>query len=161
MLVGGDRRNLFGASPPNPSTSTGTQNTNAGAVESLRLKGNTYFKAKDYGEALTLYTQAIVVLGLNQSLSDDSEGQATNSKLYTNRAMCYKALEMYALAVADSKIALKLTPNSVKAWYLVGECGYLMCKNSTDDCSEEIIKESVSCLLKGRFHSLYVSSGFG
>lgn len=75
--------------------------------------------------------------------------------------MCYKALEMYAMAVSDAKTALKLTPNSVKAWYLVGECGFLMCKHSTDDSSEEIIKESVSCLLKGNQTSLTPSFGFG
>lgn len=142
---------MFGASPPAPSTSTVTQRTEADKREALRLKGNTHFKAKDYGEALTLYTQAMVVCKLTQSLSGESaDGQSADSKLFTNRAMCYKALEMFAMAASDAKTALKLSPNSVKAWFLVGECGFLKCKHSTDDNSEEIIKESVSCLLKGR-----------
>ena len=74
--------------------------------ESDRLKalGNELFVAKQYHQALALYTQAINV-------------DPTNAVLYSNRATTNFLLEHYAASVEDSAIAIQHDPKNAKAWY--------------------------------------------
>ncbi|CAG9335931.1 unnamed protein product [Blepharisma stoltei] len=65
-------------------------------------KGNEYFKAGNYQEAIIMYTKAI-------KISPDIP------ILYTNRGLSYMQTNAYELAYNDGRAAVKLDPSSLKA----------------------------------------------
>ncbi|KAM4746849.1 protein unc-45 homolog A [Rhinophrynus dorsalis] len=75
--------------------------------ENLKEEGNKYFKAGDYGEALSCYTKAI-------SLSKDRTVMAV---LHRNRAACYLKLDDYQKAEEDASKAIDVDGGDVKALF--------------------------------------------
>lgn len=69
--------------------------------EQLKEKGNEQYKAKNYQSAIQFYTDGI-------ELNSDQD------VLYANRALCYKALANYRLALKDLERALNLYPTNIK-----------------------------------------------
>ncbi|KAF9313821.1 STIP1 y and U box-containing protein 1 [Podila horticola] len=73
-----------------------------------KLKGNEYFKAKDYQDAIQEYSKAIV----------------KNPKVavyYCNRANCCLKLEQYSKVVSDCERVVELDPKNVKGYYFMGK----------------------------------------
>jgi len=76
--------------------------------EELRLKGNEYFKQRDYEEAALHYTDAINV--------------QPSAVLYSNRAACYIQLREFGKGLADGIKSLELDPDFVKGYYRAAQC---------------------------------------
>lgn len=75
-----------------------------GDYETLKIKGNEKFKAKNYDQAIEYYTKAIE--------SKDDEPIA-----YSNRSLCFINLKRYFEAKDDCDKAIELDPNMDKAYY--------------------------------------------
>uniref|UniRef100_A0A8C6T9G3 Serine/threonine-protein phosphatase n=1 Tax=Neogobius melanostomus TaxID=47308 RepID=A0A8C6T9G3_9GOBI len=73
-------------------------------AELLKEKANTYFKEKDYDNAIKYYTEA---LELNPS----------NAIYYSNRSLAYLRTECYGYALADATKALEIDKNYIKGYY--------------------------------------------
>ena len=69
--------------------------------ESLKEKGNIFFKSKNYERAIDLYNEAI-------KLAPDQE------VLYSNKGTCLKCLGRLKEAIKDYKTSLELNPKNVK-----------------------------------------------
>jgi len=69
--------------------------------EEFKEKGNTEFKKKNYNSAIELYSDGIAI-------------DPDQDVLYSNRALCYKAMENYRQALQDIQKALDLNPANVK-----------------------------------------------
>lgn len=69
--------------------------------EILKEKGNVEFKNKNYNSAISIYTDAI---------RENTEQDV----LYSNRALCYKALGNYRFALNDMNKALHINPKNIK-----------------------------------------------
>ncbi|XP_067934759.1 E3 ubiquitin-protein ligase CHIP-like isoform X2 [Watersipora subatra] len=78
-----------------------------GATE-LKEQGNRYFCDKNYPDAISSYSKAIIK---NNSVAT----------YYTNRALCYIKLKKWEEAIKDCKRALELDSNTVKGYYFIGE----------------------------------------
>ncbi|XP_075214431.1 tetratricopeptide repeat protein 2 [Lycorma delicatula] len=78
-------------------------------AETKKELGNTHYKAKQYGKALTCYTEAI-------TLSPDL---AAN---YGNRAACYLMMGKYKEALEDARKSVLLDPKFIKGWLRVIKC---------------------------------------
>ncbi|CAD7952740.1 unnamed protein product [Amoebophrya sp. A25] len=74
-------------------------------AETLREAGNFFFKKKRFEKAISHFTKAIEL--------DDGH----NSKLYSNRAMCFNAREEYRKAADDARLALTVDASNGKAYY--------------------------------------------
>lgn len=72
--------------------------------ESLKNKGNDFFRRRAYDRALIYYTKAI-----------EADKQATAG--YTNRAICFIHLGKYSEASRDCDRAIELDSSNVKAYY--------------------------------------------
>lgn len=70
-------------------------------AESVKLKGNEYYKLAQYGEACDAYSQAI-------------EYDPTNAVYYANRSMALMQAKEYKHALQDSLRANDLAPNTAK-----------------------------------------------
>ena len=81
--------------------------------ETIKLKGNEYFKCGKYIEAIQQYSNAI-------KLNDKNE------KLYSNRALCYQNINRYDDALNDIKKAIKLNNKWYKAYFRQGNIYELM-----------------------------------
>ncbi|KAH8406976.1 hypothetical protein KR222_002132, partial [Zaprionus bogoriensis] len=81
-------------------------------AEKYRIRGNEYFKAKEYDNALKEYDRAIVY---------DPE-QAARS--YNNRAVTNIKLKNYLAAIEDCEACLQLEPDNVKALFRLAEANY-------------------------------------
>ena len=81
-----------------------TESSRKDMALALKEQANEKFASGNMKDALKLYSQAI-------STSDSIP------ELYTNRAAAYLALEDNTRALEDTKAALKLDPQSEKAWY--------------------------------------------
>lgn len=68
----------------------------------LKAEGNKKYVAKQYSEAINLYTQAITAF--------------PRPEFYGNRAACYIAMSKYKDALADCHSALELDPDFRKAY---------------------------------------------
>ncbi|KAF8820423.1 tetratricopeptide repeat (TPR)-/ U-box domain-containing protein [Cardiosporidium cionae] len=77
-------------------------------AETYKTNGNSAFKIGAWEEALSWYTKAI-------------ELDSTQPNYLTNRAFCYKRLNHWPLVVEDTRRALSLDDESVKAHYLLGQ----------------------------------------
>ena len=73
------------------------------ALVNERIKGNESFKVSDNDDALTCYTRSIAY-------------DASDAKVFANRAMVYIRMELFDLAEDDSSAAIKLDPTYVKAY---------------------------------------------
>ncbi|TKY68724.1 E3 ubiquitin-protein ligase CHIP [Spatholobus suberectus] len=76
-------------------------------AEKLRIDGNTYFKKDRFGAAIDAYTEAITL--------------CPNVPVYwTNRALCHLKRNDWERVEEDSRRAIQLDSNSVKAHYMLG-----------------------------------------
>lgn len=85
------------------------------SVEELKERGNERYQAKDYEEAIRLYSEAI---------SLDSR----RAVLYLNRAAVHLTVNRPSEALADAQMAALLEPRNVKAPLRVGKALYAMGK---------------------------------
>lgn len=76
----------------------------ADAAIAEKNKGNEFFKAKDWPNAIEHYNKAI-------------ELNPNEPSFYTNRAQAHIKLEAYGYAVADATKAIEIDPEFVKAYY--------------------------------------------
>ncbi|XP_061370929.1 E3 ubiquitin-protein ligase CHIP [Gastrolobium bilobum] len=76
-------------------------------AEQLRIDGNSYFKKDRYGAAIDAYTEAI-------TLCPDV------AVYWTNRALCHLKRNDWERLEEDSRRAIQLDSNSVKAHYMLG-----------------------------------------
>lgn len=76
--------------------------------EELKELGNLEYKKQNYSVAITIYTDAIA-LNCDQDI------------LYSNRALCHKALHNYRQALSDLDKALDITPINTKNLKRKGE----------------------------------------
>ncbi|KAF9975746.1 STIP1 y and U box-containing protein 1 [Actinomortierella ambigua] len=70
--------------------------------------GNEHFKNREYEEAITEYTRAIVK-------------DPKHAVYYTNRANCYLKLDKFQNVINDCERALEFDPKSLKAYYFMGK----------------------------------------
>lgn len=77
-------------------------------ASSCKENGNDCYKARQYGEAVTHYSNA---LALKCGRDDIDE------TCYANRAACNLELQNYGKVMADCKRALKLNPKNIKVTY--------------------------------------------
>ncbi|KAF1986816.1 TPR-like protein [Aulographum hederae CBS 113979] len=75
-------------------------------LQRMKDEGNDHFKSGRMQRAIEVYTQALEV---------DPQNRGINSKLLSNRAMCYNRLKKYQEAIADCTRALELDPSFTKA----------------------------------------------
>lgn len=78
-------------------------------AESKKELGNQQYKAKQYGKALSFYTEAI-------DLCPES------APFYGNRSACYMMMGNYNLALEDARRAVTLDSKFVKGWIRVAKC---------------------------------------
>jgi tetratricopeptide (TPR) repeat protein len=74
------------------------------AAEAKKEEGNQAFGAKNFEEAVSLYSQAIKL-------------DPKNHIYFSNRSACYVSLSQWDKAAADAKECLKLNPTFLKAYY--------------------------------------------
>lgn len=77
------------------------------SANDFKLKGNKYYAAKNFAEAVTCYTKAIE---LNPNIA----------AFYTNRALCNINLRQWQLVCQDCRLAIELEPNQVKGHFYLG-----------------------------------------
>jgi len=78
------------------------------ATLELKSKGNEYFKAKQYTEAVEQYSQALL---LNLNFFD----------CYSNRAACFINLQQYDKALQDGEKCISIDRNVVKGYWRKGD----------------------------------------
>ncbi|XP_030573541.1 sperm-associated antigen 1 isoform X2 [Drosophila novamexicana] len=81
-------------------------------AEKYRLRGNEYFKAKEYDNAIEEYTLAIVY------------DPARAARAYNNRAVSYLKKKNYLPAIDDCEACLRLEPDNVKALLRLADANY-------------------------------------
>jgi hypothetical protein len=74
-----------------------------------RLAGNACYQRGEFREAIPHYTRAIQL-------------NSTESKLFSNRSLCYFKLREYENARRDAERAAELDSNNPKAFYVKGKC---------------------------------------
>uniref|UniRef100_A0A1A9VM71 TPR_REGION domain-containing protein n=1 Tax=Glossina austeni TaxID=7395 RepID=A0A1A9VM71_GLOAU len=80
--------------------------------DEYRLRGNEYFRAKEFDNALVEYTRSIQIY---------PEKAAT---AYNNRALTYFKLKKFYESMKDSEACLALEPNNIKARIRLAEAHY-------------------------------------
>uniref|UniRef100_A0A1I8QDX4 Uncharacterized protein n=1 Tax=Stomoxys calcitrans TaxID=35570 RepID=A0A1I8QDX4_STOCA len=80
--------------------------------EEFRLRGNEYFRAKEYDNAMTEYTRAI------QVCPEKAVGP------YNNRAVTYFKQQKYFESIKDCEACLKLDPKNLKARLRLADASY-------------------------------------
>ncbi|KAI0000595.1 hypothetical protein F4779DRAFT_631170 [Xylariaceae sp. FL0662B] len=96
--------------PPDPAaTSSSRPPTEAekAQAEELKGKGNRAMAAKDYAQAVELYTRALAL-------------HPGNAIYLSNRAAAYSAARDHASARADAEAAVAVDPSYTKAWSRLG-----------------------------------------
>lgn len=91
------------------STGNSVRGSKRRLAERRKDEGNEQYKAKEYREALKLYTQAI-------ELCPDC------AAYYSNRSACYMMLGKYNEALNDAREAVRLDKNFVKGYVRVAKC---------------------------------------
>ena len=81
--------------------------------DSLRAKGNEYYRKKDYENAIGYYTKS---LNIEKTAAWYESGPWPHASSYSNRALCYIQLKHFGNAEADATAALQCDPLFVKAW---------------------------------------------
>ncbi|KAL2267226.1 hypothetical protein VTJ83DRAFT_4503 [Remersonia thermophila] len=102
-------------------------------AKSIQLKeeGNRRFQAGDYLQAEALYSQAIIA-------------DPTNPALYTNRAMARLKLSQWDNAIADCSECLRLSPNSMKAHYILSQAHLAL--RAHDDAVHHALRAHALCI---------------
>ena len=77
---------------------------NLDLANEAKEEGNNYFRTKDYDNAISMYSRAIVLCPI------DDEHKETLSVFYGNRAAAYFSVEEYECVVDDCSSALDLKP---------------------------------------------------
>lgn len=99
-----------------------------------KKQGNVCFAKQQFDNAITCYTNAILI-----SPSDDSN----LSVYYNNRSACYLQLKQYKQCISDASESIKLQPeNNIKA-YLRRAQAYEHCDNNYSDAVNDY-----KCVLK-------------
>ncbi|KAM7359207.1 sperm-associated antigen 1-like isoform 2-T2 [Cochliomyia hominivorax] len=80
--------------------------------EEYRLRGNEYYRAKEFDNALNEYTRAIEI------------SQEKAIAAYNNRALIYFKQQKYLDSIEDCEKCLKLEPNNLKARLRLAEASY-------------------------------------
>jgi len=107
-----------------------------------KMKGNGFFKQKNWDEAIKCYTEAI-------SLDD------TDASFYSNRSACYAGKEDYKEALEDAEKVIKLRPKWSKGYSRKGLALFKL--NKMEDalaCYEEGLKHEPqnASLLEAKSH---------
>ncbi|XP_071500354.1 mitochondrial import receptor subunit TOM70-like [Diadema antillarum] len=108
-------------------------------AQSAKLRGNKYFKAGHYEQAIKLYTQAIDICP-----KDKTKEIAT---FYQNKAAAQEQMKNYAQVVDDCNQALQLNNRYVKALFRRAKAFEMM--NQKIQCLEDA---TAVCLLEGFTH---------
>merc|ERR1712087_308138 len=82
-------------------------------AEKLKNEGNEAFKALQFGEAITKYTEAL-------------KRNPEDHKIYSNRATCFCKLMRWDAAMADCDAAIKLEPTFIKAYIRKGKINHCL-----------------------------------
>lgn len=82
--------------------------------ESLRVKGNEYYRKREYENAIDYYTKSLNIEKTAAWYEDILLLYLTCS--YSNRALCYIQLKHFGNAEADATAAIQCDPLFVKAW---------------------------------------------
>merc|ERR1711862_351995 len=109
------------------------------AAESMKSKGNDFFKRKKLQLAVKLYTDALAFL--NDDDLDD-KAKALKVSLYSNQALVQIKQENWSDAKENVEKGLELEKNNLKLLYRKAQCF----DNSGDydeclDCLKEILKQ--------------------
>jgi tetratricopeptide (TPR) repeat protein len=96
------------ASKNDGGESTATVEKNIDLALEAKEKGNSFFRTKDYDNAVDEYSRAIDLC------PETEEHKEVLSVLYGNRAACYFADDEYDLTVEDCTKSINLNPNYVK-----------------------------------------------
>lgn len=78
--------------------------SNKKQAQDKKVEGNTFFKNKEYKQAITKYSEAI---DLDQ----------TDVTFFSNRSACYAALEMWEKAADDGRTCIMTDKNFVKGYF--------------------------------------------
>ncbi|XP_068156611.1 sperm-associated antigen 1 [Drosophila tropicalis] len=81
-------------------------------AEKHRLRGNEYFKSKEYKSAIEEYSQAIIYDPENASRS------------YNNRAISHLKVKNYLAAISDCEACLEIEPDNIKALLRLADANY-------------------------------------
>ncbi|XP_017143440.1 sperm-associated antigen 1 [Drosophila miranda] len=81
-------------------------------AEKRRLRGNEYFKSKEYESAIEEYNCAIIY---------DPENAA---RAYNNRAVSHMKVKNYLAAISDCKACLEMEPDNLKARLRLADASY-------------------------------------
>ncbi|XP_033757911.1 mitochondrial import receptor subunit TOM70-like [Pecten maximus] len=123
-------------SPTKPVSATEEEQTPLEKAQGEKNKGNKYFKATRYDQAITCYTQAI------QMCPPDSK--ADLATFYHNRAAAYEKLRNNKMVVEDCTTALELNNRYVKALTRrATACEQL------EDLSQALEDVTALCILEG------------
>jgi tetratricopeptide (TPR) repeat protein len=87
-------------------------------IEQLKKKGNDFFGAKNYREAIAQYSAAIAL-------------DPTNAVLYSNRAAAFHELHWHQRALEDAQKTVELDPTSIKGYWRLGSL-HLVLRNFTE-----------------------------
>ncbi|XP_072180710.1 dnaJ homolog subfamily C member 7-like [Diadema setosum] len=83
--------------------------TDQDLAEAKKNEGNTFYKKKEYHQAIKLYSEAIKIF-------------PTCASFYTNRAAAYMMLDKYAEALQDAQHSVKLDDQLVKGHLREAKC---------------------------------------
>eukprot|EP00698_Gefionella_okellyi_P017137 TRINITY_DN496_c0_g1_i1.p1 TRINITY_DN496_c0_g1~~TRINITY_DN496_c0_g1_i1.p1 ORF type:complete len:298 (+),score=70.13 TRINITY_DN496_c0_g1_i1:51-896(+) len=81
---------------------------NQASAEQCKARGNGLFAKGKFRPAIDEYTEAISLF-------------PTNGIFYSNRALCWMKLNEYDKAIQDCQVSLQHSPQSVKAYYVIGQ----------------------------------------
>jgi stress-induced-phosphoprotein 1 len=81
--------------------------SNKALAQTKKNEGNTFFKNKNYREAIAKYTEAIAA-------------DNTDVTFFSNRSACYAALNEWQLAAEDGKSCIVTDRNFVKGYFRLG-----------------------------------------
>ena len=83
-------------------------------VEELKSRAKSSIKARNFPEAITLYSKGIELL-------------SGNAILYANRSMCHLSMSRSEEAVSDAQRAVDLDPTYAKGYYRLGAVCMYVC----------------------------------
>ena len=90
------------------------------SFDDLKNEGNSFYKQKDYEQALKLYNTAI-----NYAKTQANKDEYNLSSVYVNMALCYSSMLRCDEAILHTKIALQHDPKYEKAYFRLIKCKYI------------------------------------
>nr|XP_040564837.1 dnaJ homolog subfamily C member 7-like isoform X2 [Lepeophtheirus salmonis] len=91
------------------SSSPGIQRNNNSLADQKKEEGNALYKTKSYIDALSKYSEAIVLCPKNPAF-------------YGNRSACHMMLGQYSNALEDAKRSVSINPEFIKGYIRVAKC---------------------------------------